>query len=276
MFTVAPELQELQNSRTLLECGTSFGHTRPDERWFSVRPEILKCQTSCHDFITSGWPARQYVTDKRAVRLASESGERPVKRQRGGKPQRRSIRDPEEQLVRTLYQEFRGPLLARTLPLTGNDRQWAEDVVQETLIRAWRNAAGLDPDPRRMWAWLLTVARHVVIDGRRRRGSRPPEVRPAEPEGTPVPDASEQTLTTMVVTQALNGLTAEHRDALTQTYLRDRTINEAAAELGVPPGTVKSRVHYALRALRDAIGDAEETVAACSPRRPAGPVRLSR
>lgn len=167
--------------------------------------------------------------------------------------------------MRTLYQEFRGPLLARTLPLTGNDRQWAEDVVQETLIRAWRNAGNLDRDPARLWAWLLTVARRVVIDTRRRRGTRPNEVRPVERDGAPVPDASERTLTTMVLTQALNGLTAEHREALTQTYLCDRTISEAAQALGVPPGTVKSRVHYALRALRDAIGETDEVV----PRRSA-------
>jgi RNA polymerase sigma-70 factor (ECF subfamily) len=73
----------------------------------------------------------------------------------------------------------------------------------------------------------------------------------------PIPDRSEQSLSAMVIADALQGLRAEHREALEETYLRDRSVNEAAQVLGVPPGTVKSRVYYALRALRRALVDGE-------------------
>ena len=106
-------------------------------------------------------------------------------------------------------------------------------------------------------AWLYTVARRIVIDGRRSHSARPREVDVAPLALVPVPDRSEQALSKMVVADALQGLRAEHREALEETYLRDRTVNEAAHVLGVPPGTVKSRVFYALRALRRVLRDGE-------------------
>jgi RNA polymerase sigma-70 factor (ECF subfamily) len=161
----------------------------------------------------------------------------------------------DEQLIRALYSEFAGPLLGHLLPLTGNDRQWAEDVVQETLFRAWRNAGRLARDRGLLWAWLLTVARRIVIDGRRRRSARPREVEPAALDIVPIPDQSEQTLSAMVVSDALRRLSREHREAIVETYFHHRSINEAAQILGIRPGTVKSRVYYGLRALRDALQD---------------------
>ena len=165
--------------------------------------------------------------------------------------------DRSEALVRMLYREFGGALFGHVLHLTGNDRQWAEDVVQETLVRAWRNADRLDREPGMLRAWLYTVARRIVIDGRRSHSARPKEVDPAPLEAMPIPDGSEKSLSAMVVADALQGLSPEHREALAETYLRDRTVNEAAAVLGVPPGTVKSRVYYALRALRQQLRDGE-------------------
>ncbi|OLF12581.1 sigma-70 family RNA polymerase sigma factor [Actinophytocola xanthii] len=167
------------------------------------------------------------------------------------------VSDRNEALVRMLYREFGGALFGHVLHLTGNDRQWAEDVVQETLVRAWRNADRLDREPGMLRAWLYTVARRIVIDGRRSHSARPREVDAAPLEAMPIPDGSEKSLSAMVVAEALQGLSPEHREALAETYLRDRTVNEAAAVLGVPPGTVKSRVYYALRALRQQLRDGE-------------------
>ncbi|ETK33643.1 sigma-70 family RNA polymerase sigma factor [Microbispora corallina] len=161
--------------------------------------------------------------------------------------------DRDELLIRELYREFGGPLLRHVRKTTGNDLQWAEDVVQETLVRAWRNSAKLTWEPGLLWAWLLTVARRIVIDGRRRRGVRPREVEAPEEDSIAVPDGSDRTLAAIVVADALRGLSSEHREVIEETYLRDRTVSQAAEVLGIPPGTVKSRLFYALRALRTAL-----------------------
>lgn len=156
----------------------------------------------------------------------------------------------EEHRILVLYQEFRGPLLRHVRKSTGNDLQWAEDVVQETIVRAWRNSARLQWEPSLIWAWLLTVARRIVIDGRRRRSARPTEVEPPEVDTVSVPDGSDRALSAIMVADALRELSDEHREVIEQTYLRDRTISEAAEILGIPPGTVKSRLYYGIRALR--------------------------
>jgi RNA polymerase sigma-70 factor (ECF subfamily) len=104
-------------------------------------------------------------------------------------------------------------------------------------------------------AWLYTVARRIVIDGRRSLSARPREVDVAPLAVVPVPDRSEQALSAMVVADALRGLRAEHRVALEETYLRGRTAEEAANIIGVEPRVVKSRVFRAIRALRRALRD---------------------
>ncbi len=167
----------------------------------------------------------------------------------------RSGTAPDEGLARRLYDEFGGALLAHTLRLTGNDRQWAEDVVQETMVRAWRNAEKLNQEPALLRAWLFTVARRVIIDDRRSRSARPRESELTETDVIRVQDSAEQALSAIVLTDALNTLSDEHREAVRETYLRGRTVREAAEILGIPPGTVKSRVYYALRALRRVIQD---------------------
>ncbi len=135
------------------------------------------------------------------------------------------------------------------LTLTGGDRQRAEDVVQETLLRAWRDRSILDSPSPAVRAWLFTVARNIVIDQWRSRRSHP-ETPLAELPDDGVDDGSDQALLSWVVADALTRLSPEHRAVLLECYYRGRPVAEAAARLGIPEGTVKSRTHYALRALR--------------------------
>ena len=81
------------------------------------------------------------------------------------------------------------------------------------------------------------------------------EVEPPEIDVLAVPDGAERSLSAIVVADALRSLTEEHREVIEQTYLRDRTISEAAEILGIPPGTVKSRLYYGIRALREVLRD---------------------
>jgi RNA polymerase sigma-70 factor (ECF subfamily) len=167
----------------------------------------------------------------------------------------------DERLMRELYEDHAGVLLGYVRRLVGGDTARAEDVVQETLLRAWRHPDALDPDRpggASVRAWLLTVARHLVIDGERARQARPREV-PHPEEGTApvgsrhalsVDDELDRVLLAHGMTEAMGALTSDHRAVVDQLYFRDRSVADAARALGVPEGTVKSRAYYALRALR--------------------------
>ncbi|GGP16114.1 sigma-70 family RNA polymerase sigma factor [Nonomuraea glycinis] len=174
-----------------------------------------------------------------------------------GKPRLRQwlrrVRPDPDVIVSELYQQYHRPLLAFVIRLTAGDRQWAEDVVQETMIRAWRSAERLDPEATSLMPWLATVARRIVIDDRRRREVRPQELGDGPLATLPVPDEMEGLLHQVVVSEALKALSPAHREILNETILRDRSVNDAAKVLGIPVGTVKSRVYYAVRALRVAL-----------------------
>lgn len=161
--------------------------------------------------------------------------------------------EPDEELIRKLYDEHAGPLLGYVLRLVAGDRHRAEDVVQETLLRAWRSSEQLNRATGSLRPWLVTVARRIVIDGHRSRSSRPHEVDPAPLELMPAADELDRTLRLMTISDAMTDLTDAHREVLIATYFAGRTVNEAAAELGIPAGTVRSRAFYALRSLKIAL-----------------------
>jgi RNA polymerase sigma-70 factor (ECF subfamily) len=161
-----------------------------------------------------------------------------------------------EDLIRQLYAEHAGVLLGYTRRLLGGDTARAEDVVQETLLRAWRNPEVIERSERRgtsIRGWLVTVARNIVIDAERARRSRPREVAEAPPEATMVEDANfDRVLIAHELADALAVLSPEHRAVIDELYFGDSTVAEAAARLRVPQGTIKSRAYYGLRALRAA------------------------
>ncbi|HKT04925.1 MAG TPA: sigma-70 family RNA polymerase sigma factor [Rugosimonospora sp.] len=166
-----------------------------------------------------------------------------------GRWSRRDDRASDEALIRFLYEEHGRALLAYATRLTG-DRSAAEDVVQETLLRAWRHARDLVDEKGSVRGWLLTVARNIVTDRLRARAARPTEVAETPTSGPVELDHADAVVNTMVVLDALESLSPEHRDVLVELYYRGRSVAEAAEALGVPPGTVKSRSYYALRAMR--------------------------
>jgi RNA polymerase sigma-70 factor (ECF subfamily) len=157
-------------------------------------------------------------------------------------------------LVGSLHAEYGHIVLMFATRLTG-DPAAAEDIVQETLVRAWKHADELVAGTGSIRGWLLTVARNLVTDRARARAVRPPEVREIVEFRPTEEDFSESVVNSMLVRGALAQVSAEHRDVLVELYYRGRSVTEAARELGVPPGTVKSRTHYALRALRTVIAE---------------------
>ena len=149
----------------------------------------------------------------------------------------------------TLYAEHAGPLLRYASHLTG-DRQRAEDIVQETLLRAWLHAEQLRDDRAAVRAWLYRVAHNVAVDELRYRQARPADVVPEPPDGTPEADHSDGLVTRLTIGEALAGLTPEHRSVLVEVFYGGRSTAEAAQRLRIPHGTAKSRLFYGLRKLR--------------------------
>jgi RNA polymerase sigma-70 factor (ECF subfamily) len=156
-------------------------------------------------------------------------------------------------VMQRLHDEHAGALWGHCLRLTNYDRARAEDVCQETLLRAWRNAALLDEAQGSVRAWLFTVARNIVIDESRTRRARSEIPMGELPEPSSSDDGSDELLMTWVVADAVTRLSSDHRAVLQETYFKGRPVAEAARRLGIPEGTVKSRTHYALHALRLAL-----------------------
>lgn len=158
----------------------------------------------------------------------------------------------EADLLRALHDEHARAVWAYVVRLTNGDTARADDVVQETLLRAWRHPQVLDQSQGSARAWLLTVARRIVIDDWRALGRRA-ELITADPPERSVADQADRTVDSLLVSAAMSRLSEDHRAVLFECYHRGASVAEAAETLGVPPGTIKSRTHYALRALKAAL-----------------------
>ncbi len=162
-----------------------------------------------------------------------------------------AMRQPEAALMKALYDEHAAVLWRYALRLTG-DASMAEDVVQETLLRAWQHPEVIGDTERSARAWLFTVARNMIIDDRRSARFRN-VVGSTDQDGTPeqsTPDEVNAALDRLLIADAMAQLSAEHRAVIERSYYRGWTTAQIANDLDIAEGTVKSRLHYAVRALR--------------------------
>jgi RNA polymerase sigma-70 factor, ECF subfamily len=156
-------------------------------------------------------------------------------------------------VVAGLYREYGGFVLGYVTGLLG-DRFLAEDVVQETMLRAWRHCGELSAERGSVRGWLVRVAHNVAMDMVRMRRSRPAEVAEGGGPEPVVADHADAVVTAVQVRGALGRLSASHRAVIEEIYLNGCTAREAAARLGIPEGTAFSRSFYALRVLRAELG----------------------
>jgi RNA polymerase sigma-70 factor, ECF subfamily len=159
----------------------------------------------------------------------------------------------ERELMQELHAEHAAALWRFCVRMTGNDRGRAQDVCQETLLRAWQHPDILTRSPQQVRGWLFRVARNLVIDDWRSARSNRETVTAEPPEAPPAREEVDELLEAWVVAEAVARLSPEHRLVLYECYYQGCSVAEAAQHLGIPEGTVKSRTHYALRALRLAL-----------------------
>jgi RNA polymerase sigma-70 factor, ECF subfamily len=154
-----------------------------------------------------------------------------------------------------LHAQHAETLFRFLLRVTWGEQQLAEDLLQETMLQAWRHLDRLPTETESVRRWLFVVARRVAIDAARARRARPTEVGAVDLTRIPERgDLTERVVAAQTVRRALPKLTPAHRSVLFELYFLGCTTDEAASRLGLPEGTVKSRAYYALRALRAAIG----------------------
>jgi RNA polymerase sigma-70 factor (ECF subfamily) len=161
-------------------------------------------------------------------------------------------RGPDEELMTALYTAHYAVLLSFVLRYV-HDRHRAEDLVQETLLRAWKHIGHLDSDPGRIRSYLLTIARNVVTNAWRAEQRRPHLVADeAAVNAVPSADNVDELVEGWLVAEAMERLSDEHQAVVRAMYYEGQSVADTAKRLSVPEGTVKSRAYYAVRALRTA------------------------
>ncbi|WP_382304588.1 sigma-70 family RNA polymerase sigma factor [Herbiconiux sp. UC225_62] len=159
--------------------------------------------------------------------------------------------EEQAELLRAIH-DAHGPALFRYVVRLTHDQNFAQDVVQESLLRAWKSPAILEQSDEAARAWLFTVARNLVIDDRR-SARHSHEFATDEVPDRGIHDETDAVLDKWLLSDALLSLSLEHRTAIVSSYYLGQSAAEIAERENVPVGTVRSRIHYALRALRLAL-----------------------
>jgi RNA polymerase sigma-70 factor (ECF subfamily) len=149
-----------------------------------------------------------------------------------------------------LFHRYAGRLYALGLGLLG-DSGLAEELVQESFVRLWRQAPRFDPARGTVSAFVFALSRRIAVDLWRRPSSRPLV---ADPSASAVlasfADPAADVVDGVVVRRALDALSPAHREVIELSYGGGLTQVEIAQRVGVPLGTVKTRTYHALRALK--------------------------
>lgn len=156
-----------------------------------------------------------------------------------------------------LFRHF-APRVKGYLMKSGAAADLAEEIAQETLAAVWRKAASFDPARGGASTWVFTIARNLRIDHARRRRS-PASADPDPTEDDPPPPSTEDVMIAVErdarVRAALAALSPEQARIVTLSFFAEKPHPEIARELGIPLGTVKSRVRLAMKRLRALLDD---------------------
>jgi RNA polymerase sigma-70 factor, ECF subfamily len=193
--------------------------------------------------------------------IRGSGGQSPLKAHRGIMPDllRRIAERSDPGAFRELYEAY-GPRVKAYMIRRGADAGTAEDLAQETLLTVWRKAALYSGDRGSMTTWVFAIARNLRIDRLRREvpWQELPEGRLAEASDEPLPDeAVAEKERQQRVQSALAALPPEQKEVVALAYLEGLSHSEIADRLGMPLGTVKSRMRIAYQKIRQTLENAE-------------------
>ena len=160
----------------------------------------------------------------------------------------RRCQEGDREAFRHLVETYKHPLYGTALLMTSNPAL-AEEHVQEALLNAWRGIRRFQRG-RPVKPWLMRILVNVVVSQQRRRSLTTVSLDESLPIGAPG-DEAEAIVNREVLRQALDQLTPEHRQVVVLRYFADLTVAEVARSAGIREGTAKSRLHRALRQMRE-------------------------
>lgn len=165
--------------------------------------------------------------------------------------------DRDRQAFGVLFMHF-APRVKAYLLRSGSSDQLAEELAQETLLRVWRKAHQFNPSIASPSTWVFRIARNIRIDALRR--DHRPEIDPEDPALAPERDASadqqiEAAQQREKIRAAVDMLPPEQKQAILMSFFEDKPHSEIAEQLGLPLGTVKSRIRLAFARVRKTLGD---------------------
>jgi RNA polymerase sigma factor (sigma-70 family) len=160
----------------------------------------------------------------------------------------RRLQNRDEQALAFLYDQYSGALLGIIVRIL-NNREVAEDILQKTMLKVWNGIQSFDAEKSSLYTWMATIARNAAIDQKRLKSFQ-------NQEKTETIDAlvhqpqSDQTNTAGIDVQKLTAdLDPKYKDVLDHIYLLGYTQQETSEQLGIPLGTVKTRLRLAIKAL---------------------------
>jgi RNA polymerase sigma factor (sigma-70 family) len=158
---------------------------------------------------------------------------------------------------RQIFEHF-APRLLGFLQKQGSQPQVAEEVVQETMVNVWRKAGQFDPAKAAASTWIFTIARNARIDHLRKTNR--PAIDENDPALVPEPepaahDVMSRRQETHRLMKVVGELPADQREVLQLAFFQEKAHGEVAKELGIPLGTVKSRIRLALKKIRSELGE---------------------
>lgn len=167
----------------------------------------------------------------------------------------RSIQRGDQEAVAALYDRYSGIAYGLAFRIT-NDGTLAEDVVQEAFVSVWQQAGRFNPDRGQVRSWLLTIVHHKAVDAVRRRTGRSERTLPEGPDefvatqGRPA-EIAEWAMEAAAVREAVKRIPEDQRRTVEMAYFEGITHVEIAERMGVPLGTVKSRLRIGLEKMRE-------------------------
>ncbi len=155
----------------------------------------------------------------------------------------------------TLFSHF-APRVKSYMLRLGATQEAAEELAQETMLIMWRRASAFDPSRAAASTWIFTIARNLRIDALRR--DRRPSIGedPSLEAPIPLPDAMiSATQDEIRIAAAIGTLSADQARVVREAFFSDKPHSEIATDLGLPLGTVKSRLRLAMVRLRTLLGE---------------------